>query len=125
MKRNFKSERLIEAAVLQIKDDIGDGDVTAIEELLMNLSYKKVLAFLSERRTLEFQRREKEIKKFIKDWGQSHSEITAELGYPEEESDDLLMVDYFWNDETQKWFPKSSSLYTGKEQEIAEIIRYS
>jgi hypothetical protein len=63
---------------------------------------------------------------FIKHWGQSHSEICAELGYSKKDADDLLMVDYFWYAPIKgkgMWIPKSASLYTEREQAIADYLR--
>ena len=69
---------------------------------------------------------DEEILAFKKQWEQSHSEITANLGYPRShsDSDELLMVDYFWIEKDKRWYPKSSSLYTPREQLIADYIRY-
>jgi len=68
-----------------------------------------------------------EIRKFKEEWGQYHNEITANLGYPlsHNESDELLMVDYFWNEEEKMWYPKSASLYSEREQAIADYLRNS
>ena len=62
----------------------------------------------------------KNISEFIKNWGQTTEEICLCLGYDEETSDDLLMIDYFFNDNS--WFPKSSSFYTKKYQKIANSL---
>ena len=58
------------------------------------------------------------VEKFVEKWGQSHEEICTNLGYDLEDSDDLLMVDYFFDALSQVWIPKISSLYTKKEQKI-------
>jgi hypothetical protein len=60
---------------------------------------------------------------FIDEWGQYTDEVCAELGYDEKTSDDLLMEDYFFHAESKKWIPKSSSLYTPREQSIADYLR--
>lgn len=60
-----------------------------------------------------------EVEKFIENWGETTEEICTNLGYDVEGSDDLLMVDYFWDVLSQLWYPKSSSLYTKREQKIA------
>jgi hypothetical protein len=60
---------------------------------------------------------------FIDEWGQYTDEVCAELGYDEETSDDLLMVDYFFHAESKKWIPKCSSLYTEREQAIADYLK--
>jgi hypothetical protein len=61
---------------------------------------------------------------FIDEWGQFHDEICAELGVPDSnDADDILMVDYFWYAPQNKWIPKCSSLYTPREQSIADYLR--
>lgn len=66
-----------------------------------------------------------EIEEFKQKWGQYHNEITANLGYPlsHSQSDELLMEDYFWIEADKFWFPKSASLYTPREQAIADYLR--
>ena len=64
---------------------------------------------------------EKEIEEFKKNWGQTHEDACAELGYDEEGSDDLLMTDFFWHDEL--WLNKHSSLMSDREEEIADHLR--
>ena len=66
-----------------------------------------------------------DIKKFKEDWGQTHSGVTAELGYPRshEQSDGLLMDDYFWIEKDKKWYNKHASMFTEKEQRIADHLR--
>jgi hypothetical protein len=66
-----------------------------------------------------------ELEDFKDEWGQYTDEVCAELGYEEGTSDDLLMLDYFWDAPSNKWFPKSSSLYSVEEQAIADYIRNS
>ena len=63
------------------------------------------------------------VEKFIAEWGQTTEEICANLGYDLEDSDDLLMVDYFYDNLEEVWLPKTSSLYTKKEQKIADELR--
>jgi len=60
---------------------------------------------------------------FLDQWGQLTDEVCAELGYDEETSDDLLMVDYFYYEPKKYWIPKISSLYTPREQSIADYLR--
>jgi|WetSurSiteA1Bulk_404760.scaffolds.fasta_scaffold283933_2 hypothetical protein len=67
----------------------------------------------------------KEIEDFKKEWGQTHEEICFNLGYDTEDSDDLLMDDYFFYSYTNQWYPKCSSFYTETEQEIADFLRFS
>lgn len=66
-----------------------------------------------------------ELRVFKQKWGQYHNEITANLGYPlsHNESDELLMVDYFWFEEEKMWYPKSASMYSEREQAIADYLR--
>lgn len=67
----------------------------------------------------------REITDFKKKWGQSHSEITANLDYPRShsQSDELLMVDFFWIEKDKKWYNKSASMFTDREQELADYLR--
>ena len=64
-----------------------------------------------------------EIIAFKGSWGQTHSEICSNLGYDEDTSGELLMEDYFWLVEDDRWYNKSSSLFTEREQEIADYLR--
>jgi hypothetical protein len=64
-----------------------------------------------------------EIKAFKESWGQSHSEICANLGYSKKGSDELLMEDFFWIEADKKWYNKESSLFTEREEEIANYLR--
>ena len=63
-----------------------------------------------------------EVERFIADWGQTTEEICTNLGYDLEDSDDLLMIDYFYDSLEEVWLPKISSLYTKKEQKIADEL---
>ena len=65
------------------------------------------------------------VEKFVEKWGQTTEEICTNLGYDLEDSDDLLMVDYFYDSLSNVWLPKTSSLYTKQEQKIADELRYS
>ena len=66
------------------------------------------------------------IKSFISEWGQSDETIKSELGYDKDDDvDDILMEDYFWYDKESVWIPKSSSLYSDKEQVLADKLRYT
>lgn len=64
-----------------------------------------------------------EIVDFVDEWGQYTDEVCAELGYDEKDSDDLLMVDYFYDMESKKWIPKCASGYSEREQAIADYLR--
>lgn len=65
------------------------------------------------------------MKNFKNDWGQTHSEITANLDYPKShaKSDELLMEDYFWLEDNKQWYPKISGGYSERDQEIADYLR--
>lgn len=63
------------------------------------------------------------VEKFIAKWGQSQEEICFCLGYEVNESDDLLMIDYFFDLLDNVWVPKTSSLYSKEEQKIANELR--
>lgn len=67
---------------------------------------------------------EEEISSFKENWGQSHEEICSCLGYDEDSSDDLLMIDYFWIENDKLWINKSASGFEGKDQEIADFLRF-
>jgi len=60
---------------------------------------------------------------FLDEWGQLTDEVCAELGYEEEGSDDLLMVDFFYYEPKKYWIPKSASMYTPREQSIADYLK--
>jgi hypothetical protein len=66
-----------------------------------------------------------EVKEFKEKWGQMHNEVCRELGYPlpHTASDDLLMVDFFWIEKDRKWYNKCASLFTPREQAIADYLR--
>lgn len=60
---------------------------------------------------------------FIDEWGQYTDEVCAELGYDEDTCDDLLEVDFFYHEESRKWIPKNSSMYSERQQAIADYLR--
>jgi len=60
---------------------------------------------------------------FIDTWGQYTDEVCAELGYEEDSCDDLLEVDYFYYERSRKWIPKCSSMYSEREQAIADYLK--
>jgi hypothetical protein len=66
-----------------------------------------------------------EIRAYLKEWGQKQGEITANLGYPasHSESDELLMEDYFFLEGKKQWYPKTSRMYSEREQTIANFVR--
>lgn len=121
-----QKQRLVDRVISVIQNDVADGEVEPLYELLKFCPTKSLLAFLPEYKQEEFHQiedDEDDIVKFKKDWGQAHQEICANLEYDEDTSEDLLMVDYFWLDDTKQWYPKSSSFYTEREQEIADLLR--
>lgn len=67
----------------------------------------------------------KEIQAFLNEWGQKQGEITSNLGYPasHSESDELLMEDYFFLEGRKEWYPKTSRMYSEREQLIANYLR--
>jgi hypothetical protein len=66
-----------------------------------------------------------EVAEFKKKWGQSHMVICDMLGYHQSHSisDELLMVDYFYIEVDHKWYNKCASMYTPREQAIADYLR--
>jgi hypothetical protein len=70
-----------------------------------------------------------EIQEFKENWGQSHGEITSELGFPRShaEADELILDtgNYFWIEADKKWYNKCASLFTEREQAIANYLRAS
>jgi len=60
---------------------------------------------------------------FIDEWGQYTDEVCAALGYEEDSCDDLLEVDFFYYERSRKWIPKCSSMYTEREQAIADYLK--
>lgn len=67
-----------------------------------------------------------DIENYVDEWGQTHDEICYNLEYNKEDSgaDEMILGDgYFWLERFQKWFPKSSSLYSEMENKIVEHIQ--
>jgi len=64
-----------------------------------------------------------EIEEFKENWGQTHKEICTNLGY-NKDCDEILIDDYFWIEADQKWYNKSASMFTEREQAIADYLRY-
>ena len=65
-----------------------------------------------------------DLEKFINEWKQTTEEVCTELGYNMNHCTDLLMVDYFWLEEDKVWLPNESSMYTEREQMIANFLRF-
>jgi hypothetical protein len=74
-------------------------------------------------RKIKIEFSDEEIRQFKNNWRQTHSEICSELGYDEKDSDDLLVDDYFWIEADKRWYNKSASMFTNREQEIADYLR--
>lgn len=64
-----------------------------------------------------------EIEEFKQNWGQSESEVCSALSLDEEEAGAFLVNDYFYLEDEQKWYEKFSSIYSEKEQEIADYLK--
>lgn len=106
----------IDADVNEIKERLKDDGVTDIKLYVYETIGEPLEIFVSETFTNE------EIQEYIKEWGQSHSEICSNLGYSKKGSDELLIVDYFWIESMKQWYPKCNSLYFEREQEIANYL---
>lgn len=66
-----------------------------------------------------------ELEDFVDEWGQTHDEICVELGYDDKDdgSSEMLLGDgYKWFERWQKWIPKTSSMYSEREQAIMDYI---
>jgi hypothetical protein len=61
------------------------------------------------------------MKDFLEKWGQTHSEICANLGYDEDTADELLVDEYFFYE--GKWYRTDNTFYSEKEQKIADHLR--
>lgn len=66
---------------------------------------------------------QEEVEKFLENWSQTHNTICANLGYEVEGSESLLMDDYFWLPTQEVWCNKSSSMFEGKDQLIADYLQ--
>ena len=64
------------------------------------------------------------LSSFVNQWGQTHEGICEELGYDPDTAEDLLIVDYFWQNTLNIWLPKQNSGYTSNEQAIADALRH-
>lgn len=67
---------------------------------------------------------QQDVETFLESWGQTHNTICANLGYEVEGSESLLMEDYFWLPIQEVWCNKSSSMFEGKDQLIADYLRF-
>jgi hypothetical protein len=132
-------QRLIDKVIEQIKLDIAGQDVTAIDELLHFVPDNYLIGYLPDEdpdggytrndgSTQEeddasmTEPTDEEIEKFKEDWGQSHSEICANLDIPEDGLDEYLMDDYFWIPNDMIWCNKHASFFTPREQVIADFL---
>ena len=64
-----------------------------------------------------------EVQEFKDEWGQPDEEINSCLDL-EGDSTDYLVGDYFWLEDSQQWYPKCSSMYSEREQAIADYLRH-
>ena len=65
-----------------------------------------------------------EVQDFKNIWGQTHNEICFGLDLHPDDSDDVLMLDYFWLEDSKQWYPKLSSSYSDRDQAIADYLRH-
>ena len=63
-----------------------------------------------------------EVQEFKDEWGQDDEEINSNLDL-EDDSTDYLMGDYFWLEAEKQWYPKCSSMYSEREQAIADYLK--
>lgn len=63
-----------------------------------------------------------EISDFKDNWGQTHDDVCLELSFHKDGGEDLLKRDYFWSDKDRKWYNKCSSLFTEREETIAQHL---
>ena len=65
---------------------------------------------------------DEEIDEFKKNWGQTNSEICTALDVSEDGSDEYLMDEYFWIPNDEIWCNKHASMFTDREQKIANFL---
>ena len=117
-----KSELVDRVIDVLMKDSL-HGDETVMDELLKKLPWNILKYSLPEPMWKDFDTfTDAEIMAFKNEWGQENDEINSNLGL-EADSTEYLMGMYFWLEAEQKWYPKVSSLYDEKEQEIANHLR--
>jgi len=131
-------QRLIDKVIEQMKIDIAGEDWSAIDELLHFVPDENLLGYLPDEdpdggytrndgSTQEAddasmtEPTDEEIEKFKEDWGQTDEEIKANLDLPDD-SDELLMDEYFWIPNDEIWCNKDASFFTPREQEIADYL---
>lgn len=61
------------------------------------------------------------MKDFLNKWGQTHNELCNNLELNPKNSDDIVMLDFFWFENL--WIPKESILYTKKDLKILKKIK--
>lgn len=67
---------------------------------------------------------EEEIQRFKKAWGQTDEEAIEAFSLDDDEdTTEIMQDDYFYDDNDCKWYNKASSLFTDREQEIANYLR--
>jgi hypothetical protein len=130
IRSNFEDEGIIHIDAWVSPDDDEEGKVIAtINKATGKVSYRDerartdVYAQETIKLALAENFTDEEIREFKKNWGQSHSELCSELGYSKRDSDDIIMLDFFWIEEDKKWYNKCASLFTEREQAIADYLR--
>ena len=129
----MKKQELIDAVIEDLKKGFEIGDYTVLNELLSFIPVKNLIQSLPEKDWNKFNNIEddkyiptiEEQNYFINNWGQTHDEICSNLGYDPDNSDDLLIIDYFWYLKEKCWIPIFSSMYNEKENLIADYLRYN
>jgi len=141
---------LIDAVIADLKKDFEAGDYTVLEELLFMIPNENLIHSLPEEDWKEYENvkenvhenvqndndyflgietydprnfSDEEVREFKEKWGQSHGELCAELGYDEVDTSELIMIDFFWIEADKKWYNIAASMYTDREQEIANYLR--
>ena len=110
LKMKISGERVFE--ILQEYDDYrkqfpNDNWSEIVEQMLYNFQPKIPTA--------------EEIAEFKRYWGQTHKEICDALGY-DEDCSEILIDDYFWIEADGMWYNKSASIFTDRDQEIANYL---
>ena len=119
---------VVNALIDVLAEDIAKGDTTVLDELLLRIPYDVLKYCLPEDMWADFNiPTDAGIQEFKAEWGQEELDICAELRYEvgDDGTSELLMSDgYFWNDDASLWYPESSSMYSKRQQEIADHLRY-
>lgn len=128
---------VVDALIDVLAEDIAKGDTTVLDELLLRMPFDVLKYALPEDMWADFEDKENvrdgvtlipsqcpfAIAGFKVKWGQGHQDICEHLGYDPEDSDELLMEDYFWLPNEKQWYPKGSSLFSIEEQKVAYWLK--